>query len=76
MNLYWVFGNGAPKTSPNECKVERAPRKIWSVKNRANIEKRGNREIRGIRERGFFFACLAYFAVKKVFLGEDLGLST
>ena len=39
-------------------------------KNHAEMEDRGYREIRDIRETGFLFVYLAYFAVMDVFLGE------
>ena len=62
-----------PKSLPNEGKRQQRPRKIRRFKNHANIEDRWNREIREIRETCFLFVYFAYFAVKKDFLGEDLG---
>ena len=46
---------------------------MMGFKNHANMENRGNREI---RETGFLFVYFAYFAVKEVFLREDFGVNT
>jgi hypothetical protein len=46
---------------------------MCSFINHANIENRWNREIREIRESRFLFVYFACFAVKTIFLGEDLG---
>jgi hypothetical protein len=65
--------NARPKSSPTDGKPQWKPRKMCSFINHANIENRWNREIREIRESRFLFVYFACFAVKTIFLGEDLG---
>jgi len=62
-----------PKSSPHGGNLPRGPREIWRFKDRANIENRGNREIREIRETGKlsgegsgFFVCFACFTVQRI----------
>ena len=70
----------SPISSPWEGEHQQKPRKMRRLKNHANIEKRGNREIREIREpssafggRVWIFRVFRVFRGSKNFLGEDLG---